>query len=252
MRKLLLFCCEFGLLLTGGVFSLMVATMAYSGTESVLAGLLGWLGGAVLPGYAFIKFHRRTRPWEIDHEAAAWLRDREKRRAAPRRAKFQRVAWQILPWLPSALATFVLFFPAAASHLLYPCSRFLPHYRIPIPWNALTVVWSNDFTNFVFAMVPNSSHGLSVGLSSMMTFSSDPDATPDRWLPPPEFVVLQRDLQLHEIPLTCWQYSRRAPFEVTCHTPSHVTLYNLSAGFSGHEKDLTLFYSILERTTPVE
>ena len=60
------------------------------------------------------------------------------------RAKCKRRIVLTLVWVPSAFATFVVFFVPAATHLIGRNSQNVGRYRVPLPWTSAVFPYGND------------------------------------------------------------------------------------------------------------
>ena len=111
------------------------------------------------------------------------------------------------------MAAFVLFFFPIASHLMFPTSHYLRHYRIPIPWTVTVLSLSSLAPGIECIQALVGSNGItrlgdpeSVFSSSMSFFSRTDVETfgynPQRLAPQ----ALRRDFQARDLTLSCWQY----------------------------------------------
>jgi hypothetical protein len=276
IKRLLLFASEVGVLAVGLVFSLAVAACI----DSVEGGLTApvFYSGLFLTVAGVLVFRRKTRPWKIKYEAESWELSRAERRLHPARVRYKRIAQRALLWVPSLLAAVVLFFLPVATHVVHPCSHYLRHYRVPIPWNF--AVFSSPGPpaaySYVLAFASSSGKGRfgmtrswdSEQVPSVMLFGSiQPDAdtfefnhrsTMSRRAGAAQ--ELQRGFRLGNIAFTCWQYVhhdrygvRSGPsgakplwWNIDCETPVDVRQHNLYAWFEGREEDIPAFYKIIE------
>lgn len=290
VKKFLVVACDIGVLYFGLFFSAalagtiagVAATWFDSRWNNAAAPvvLFGFLTGLVLTGLGFAAMRRKTRRWEIEWDAAAWVLSRAERRLHPARARCKRIARRILVWAPSAIAAGVLFFLPVATHVVHPGSRYLRHYRVPIPWNV--TVFSSASPRFgcgwIVALASSSGKGRygvtpfwiwkSEQLSSEMLFEArrpEADAfefngkraVPRRRRAAQES---QREFQLGGVGFTCRQSVNQDHYgawiggsggeplwwNVECVTPVGVRERNLHAWFVGREEDVPVFYKIIE------
>jgi hypothetical protein len=262
------FLTEVGVLVVGVVLSFAVAAYFESGWT------FGF--GLVLTVVEFIAFRRRTRPWKIGYDAECFELSRAERSLHPRRARFKRIIGRTLLWVPSVIAALVLFFFPIVTHLAHPSSRYLTHYRVPIPWTISVFGrygWVDAFVSGGKGRFGMTQFWDREALFSRMTFRAiSPDA--DTFEFNHEMAAVERggatqahsrEFRLGDVILTCWQFVPRRPrvhslglvrispfWEVTCETPVTEHRRNLYASFWGSEADMPAFYKIIEGVTPVE
>ena len=291
IKRLLLFAIEAGVLVLGFVFSLAlsIALAIHFDSSEPYAGQRNSLGEAVLySGWlltivGFVSLRRKTRPWKIEYDAVGWALDQNQRKLRPTRARCKRLARRTFVWVPSLIAAGVLFFLPVATHLIYPCSRYLRHYRVPIPWNFAVFSPHGPPAKYSYVLAIASSRGNgrlgvtpfwdSRQLTSEMHFGSiDPDAgtfelnqryAASRRAGAAE--ELRREFRLGDVEFTCWQYvhphryQRVGPssteplwWNIDCSTPVDVRQQNMYAWFLGRQEDISSFYTIIEGVKPRE
>lgn len=139
-KRPLVFLSEIGVLVLGFVVSAAIAILAavQLDPETTFAALV-FYAGLLLTVVCFFLLRRKTRPWKIEHDAAAYQLEKAERDLHPVRFRYKRVLSRAAIWLPSALAALVVFFFPIASHLACPNSHYYRHYRVPIPWTATVI-----------------------------------------------------------------------------------------------------------------
>jgi hypothetical protein len=283
IKRFLLFLAEVAVIVSGLFFSLTVAHYFDSGENNFA--VIALLSGVFLTVVSISVFRRKTRQWKIRYDAVNWQLVRVERKIHPVRARYKRAFQRILLCVPSATAALALFFFPVASHLLHPDSRYLRHYRIPIPWT-FTVFPSRlaeEYT-FVNTLVPGGGNGR-LGLTpfwssrthlSLMSFESLSSDAPsfafnyDQRKSRRENAtqVSYKVFQFKNVDFSCWQYipsDRRgfsfwvtswdlsAPvWEITCETPVDEHRRNLSASFHGRQQDLSAFYNVVQGVSPID
>lgn len=268
IRRLLLFASEFGVLLIGFIFSLIIL-VSVSDLLWPSVAVFAFFSALCLTLAGLLAFRRKTRRWKIEFDAAGWARSRNLSSLYPRRAKLKRLARRTLVWLPCVIAAVALFFPVA-SHFVHPGSQYLRRYVIPIPWT-FTVFSPLRFTDGTPVVVIASISGVGrFGVTpfwgdrhvfSCMAFWSSDRSYSDFPGRPGGF---RREFQLNSTLLTCWQYTppKREDFqswlfgtgphrEVTCQTSLDLQYPAFHASFYGREDDLAAFYSVLAAVRPV-
>lgn len=256
-------------------FGLLPASITGLDNPNFVLYCLGDLCGLGLAAWAFARFRRRTRAWEVTYELEVWARREAERRLHPVRAKCRRIAGRVFLWMPSALAAGVLFFLPVMSHLLHPSSHYLRHYKVPIPWNMLifTSLFRPVFPNLVGAYMNRGWKGrfgiMTIGndvqpLFSQLTFQSldpkDGEFESYRRYMVPRWAKGTKEpgRQFHfgNIELTCREYRYSAditPWQiVACATPDTERERNLFVSFEGSAADVPAFYRIVEGIQPVE
>jgi hypothetical protein len=279
--------CLITVLVVGFVFSISLAFAATIGSgcgqswrcdAGVFNGAL--FLGSILTGAGIAVVLRLHPPEATKDDLAGWERWRAERRLRSARAMWKRVALRAALWAPSAIAAAGLVFIPVATHVTHPRSRYLRHYRVPIPWN--TTVLSGSEPPFGYgwavAFVSNSRKGRfgvtpyldSEPLSSEMVFGSrDPhgetiylsyEHTSWRAKPVQES---WREIRVGGVAVSCWQYAERrgigawdspGPLRwyVSCGTPVDVRERNMYAWFAGRESDVPMFYRIVEGVRAVD
>lgn len=279
LKRLLLPLIEVGVLGLGFVVSIALGAFVH---ELIGLGFFAFCSGLLVTSVGFLMILRRHRTARFEYDVVGWEIARADRKVHPRCDRVKKVVWRILVWVPSAVAALVLFFFPVASHLLHPSSRYLRHYRIPIPWTVtiLSPVFSQPElapeSNLVEAFVSNSAWGQfgvtpfwgRKGLSSTMGFMSvNPHGRVGYNNQPTLAIrrgaadVTRREFQLGNVTVACWQYVlrhrpgypyRTGPWEVSCSTSEDVHEFNLRAWFYGEDSDLPIFYKTIEGVAPVE
>jgi hypothetical protein len=274
---------ELGVLLLGLILSLAVASLVamangcYDSVECPAASATV-ISGILLTIAGFVLLRRRNRPWKIEYDAVGWGLARVERKLHPTRARYKRIAVRIIIWAPSVLAAFVLFFFPVATHLVYPRSQYLKHYRVPVPWTFAVLSSLGEPAEYSYVHVLATENGKGIfgfqrfwdggGFSSRMLFGSiQPDAGTF------EFnhgfmeskragaaMVSTREFRLGDAVFTCWQYVNRyhrrdiGPqwWDVDCGTPVAMHQNNLYGWFVGRKEDISAFYRIIEGIAPVK
>jgi hypothetical protein len=224
-----------------------------------------------LMNFLLIYHRHKTRDRWIEAEASRWLRRRSQGTSIAA-SRWQRKLKRSILWLPSVCALLMLTFLPLATHItIHPSSHYLPEYRIPIPWTWTAVPVCVGEKCMVDAVI--SSEGIGrVGVTpfwhnaqlSMVAFASvmlpdyyDASDYMPRGLDTSQ--IKRVDLKLGNAPLSCWQYLSQhdlydrqligIPADVSAW---HVVCANRSfwASFFGMERDLPVFYNVLEHITP--
>ena len=217
LKRALVFASEVGILLVGLVLSMLLGAAIAQFAEPVggpamLVGMLLTVGGWLL-------FHRKLRPWKLEYDVAAWELSRAELKQHPGRARRKGILRRSLVWIPSAVAAMVLLYFPAMSHLAHPSSRYLAHYRVPIPWSCVVFPMSD---RFIQALGERDGSGL-FGMTSFwlphldfssMLFSSVPADLDAEWFNHKmaekrregASEVATREFRLDTATLTCWQY----------------------------------------------
>jgi hypothetical protein len=284
-KRTLLFTSELGFLVLGLALTLAIASYiavsndCYNSVECpAFSGVLA--AGVVLTIVGFVLLRRRTRSWKIEYDAVGWALAHE-RKLHPTRSRYKKVVSRFLVWLPSMIATTVLLFFPAASHLIQPGSQRLVHYRVSIPWTVVvTPVPGVPSESFVAAFTLIGSNGAfrltpfwrGEIFSSQMGFGSTlhaPDASEDKIITERRHVgatqLSRRDFRMGDLALSCWQYlpphdwpyRRRsigsaALWQIDCQTPVGIGGQQFYASFRGSEADVPAFYKIIEGVAPVK
>ena len=269
LKRVLLFVTEVAGFILGCVISFSLAAY-FDSRENNFAATAFFLGSLVLTVIGFFVFRRKTRKWKIEQDAARWMAIRSWRGLHPHRARYVRLAHRILLWLPSACAALVLFFLPVASHLAFPSSSLVPHYRLSVPLNWLVIKSSGDYP-MVWAFLSRKGaarYGLTTSWSndstpSVVTFGITDPASGYVWRIPEREMesghpthIAKTDFKLSIIEADCWEY--RVPIhyaegmfgEVLCSTRPNGRNFNLHASFFGHIEDIPTFYKVLRGAAP--
>jgi hypothetical protein len=276
LKRLLVFLSEAGVLVIGLIGSLALGFLAalLSGRHGDDAAAAAFYGGLLLTVAAFFVRRRKTRPWKINYDVASYRIEKAERKLHPARAKVKRTLFRAAMWLPSAVATLVVFFFPIASHLA--CPNSVRGYRVPIRWtDTIFFVPGLVDVDVVDVLVSNSSSrrlaftpfwNREPALLSQMSFSSRTntdtvsyDAVEATRESAAE--VIRRDLNIGGLTLSCWQYLPRehiyrsdvgVMWRINCQTPADVPKRNFYASFFGHESDIPIFYKVIEGVTPLD
>jgi hypothetical protein len=140
LKRFLVFIAEIGVLMLGLFGSGAVATVvAISlGPDAGVPFLCIYCLGLLLTMGAFLRIRRKNKPRKIAYDAEVYCLQKSERKLHPVRARYKQAFFRSVVWLPSLIAAIVIFFFPLVSHLGCPRSRFLRHYRIPIPWTTLS------------------------------------------------------------------------------------------------------------------
>jgi hypothetical protein len=225
---------------------------------------IAFVSGNILMNVLLIYHRRKTRDQWINAEAAKWLRIRGLHDEG-------RKAVRLLLWLPSVFALWVLFFFPLATHvIIHPSSRYLPNFRIPIPWTwtALSVCVGDNC--WVDAVISSKGRGR-IGATpfwptaqlSMVTFGAMSSEYYDAsdWRPEGVGQVPTIVLRLGDMPLPCWQYlAQRDLYDrYLIGLPADVPAWRVVCGnrvlhahFFGRAEDLPAFYGVLQRIVPID
>lgn len=229
----------------------------------------GWLLSIV----GFVALRRITRPWGIEYDAVGWTLARTERTLHPARAKYRRITQRIIIWVPALIAAVVLFFFPMVSHLPHLRSRYVRHYRIPVPWSFTVFSHQDRSLDDSWLMAIGSSDGFGAtpfpqSEQSLMMFGSiRPDADTFKLRFQLGGVrrrhgtqVFIREFRLGDATFICQQYVPRDSrhfgswpyWKVDCTTPPEMRARNLYATFDGPKEDIPAFYKIIENITPAE
>jgi hypothetical protein len=255
---------EIAVLVLGLALSMALAVPAALFASSDLVGLITFVLGLLLTVAGFGTLLRKHRAKKLAYDVAGWYLRQAEHQRYPRRSKYKRLLLRTLVWVPSLIASVVLFFLPIASHALYPSSHYLRYYRIPIPWTLTVVSFRAPGEYHLVAALASGRRRYGVtpfwereSLSAIMTFGSIGSASD--WT---SYEVsreettgsLLKEFRLGDVPLLCrqesWPSGQRL-FTVLCQTPKDVRLYNFNASFKGHDGDLALFYEIIKGVKPV-
>lgn len=220
-------------------------------------------GNAVMNAL-LIYYRRKTRDRWIRAEAAKWLRNRSRHKRLHRAA-------HLLLWLPSVFALWVLIFLPLATHLIiHPSSRYLPDYRIPIPWTwtALSVCLGEEcWAEAVISSKGRGQFGVTpfwpTAQLSMASFGTPypEDFNLSHWRPRGASQMTEMELKVGASPLVCWQYLAQRDLynRGLIGLGSDVPLWEVvcvnrtfDAKFLGRAEDLPAFFSVLRRTARVK
>jgi hypothetical protein len=285
IKRALLTVIEAGILVFGFILTFTLAlawTDFVESSESIpeITILFVFFGGLALTILGLLLFQRKTRRWNLEYDAARWLATRAERQQHPNRARHPRLIRRYLLWLPTACAVLVLFFFPVTTHFLPPCSHYLKHYRVPIPWtwtvfSPLGTPEEYSYTNALISIGALGRYGVTPfwkdhTLFSVATFGSvGPDGAFDFNESQREERLRgatntsRRDFQFGKTYLTCWQYFPASKsqvwnlvpedyLEIHCSTPSSVHERDFYANFYGEKDHSLLFYKVLQRVTPID
>ncbi len=126
---------SFGLSFAVGLY--LDARQVLYPSKSVLM-LLAFGSGLLLTSVVCLVIRRKVGPWKATDDLTTWVRLKAVGQLHPARMRYKRSAKRVALWLPSLIAGTVLFFFPVATHLIHPSSRYVRHYRIPIPWTFTT------------------------------------------------------------------------------------------------------------------
>ncbi len=270
-------------LVFGFFFSFLLAFALSMDRDSNTIFLVGLLSGLLLTGAGIAAIRRRSRPWRFKYDAAGWALTKAERRLHPARARCNRLAKQILVWVPSAIAALVLFFLPVATHLVQPRSQYFGDYRVPIPWTfavspgmvpgagygGVDVIYSSSGKGrFGMTHLPVVPFWLEPQPVSYLALMSNSNAGSFDYAgimeaPPKGATEVQtRELRSGNVSLTCRQYRPRLPrhqlfwpvtwwvWSVDCWTPATAPQGVFCARFSGRQEDLRAFYQMIEGVRP--
>lgn len=279
IKRLLVLAGELGVLVFGfGVSFALTAYLDPTENSSVLA---VFYAGLTLTVAGFVVIRRKTRPWKIEYDAVGWALAQTERKLHPTRSRCKQAVSRVLVWMPSAIATTVLLFFPAASHLIRPGLQCLTHYRVSIPWTlVVTPVPGVSSDSFVAAFTLIGSNGdfrltpfwHREIFSSAMGFGNTlyaSDVSEDNIITERRHVgaaqLSRRDFRLSDIALSCWQYlppydwpyGRRSTasarlWQIDCQTPVGVRGQRFYAWFRGSAADISAFYRITEGVEPIK
>lgn len=262
LKRVLVFVMEVGIVVLGYILTVTAAFYL----ESALAVVVG----LTLTITSLVLVRRRTRKWKIASDAAAFTANRFFRTAHPRRAKYLRTMRRLLLVLPTAWAALVLFFFPVASHIVYPGTHLVPHYRIPTPinWTLIRSVgearYPMTWTFFSgkgsrrFGLMPFWSERSA--LSGAIFGTSSPEDEYRWWRPGTETAVAKTSFKMGTIEIECGEYQRHFSstvdppllWEVLCSTHPDHRHFNLHAAFLGHKEDMASFYRVLHEGIPID
>jgi hypothetical protein len=230
---------------------------------SAAAGI-AFVSGNILMSVLLIYYRHKTRHQWINAEAAKWLRSRARHRGG-------RKAVRLLLLLPSVFALWVLSFLPLATHVIvHPSSRYLPNFRIPIPWTwiALSVcVGDNCWADAVISSKGRGRFGATpfwpTAQLSVVTFGTMRGEyyNASDWRPRGVGQVTTMALKLGDMPLTCWQYLAQMDLydRYLIGLPAEVPAWRVVcanrvfyAHFFGRAEDLPAFYGVLQRVVPID
>jgi hypothetical protein len=282
LKRISLLALEITVLLVGTVLTVAIAAFLVDPRFEFLA----LVTGLVVTAVSLIVVRRKTRRFKIEYDAANWMASRSYRKLHPTQARYLHLLRRCLIWFPTLCAVFVLFFFPVASHIVHPRSRFLRHYRVPIPWNFMVFSSSPGLPeeySVVNALASSSGKGR-FGITpfwdqeyvpSLMVFGSvGPNGSFETNHLASESrrngaaQLSKRIFQLRRADLTCWQYlspqSRAARFwlghsyddrplwEIACETQVDVHDRDFYALFYGRWEDIPAFYNVLQNLTSTD
>ncbi len=283
-KRLLLFAGELGFLILGVALAFAIASLiavandCYNSGECLTASAV-LDTGVVLTIVGFVLLRRKTRSWKIEYDAVGWALAQSERKLHPTRSRYKRVVGRVLVWMPSVIATTVLLFFPAASHLIRPGSHCLAHYRVSIPWTFVVFpvpgVPSHSFVTVFTLIGSNGAFGLTpfwqkemfsseMGFGSTLNtsyVSEENTITERRHVGATQ--LSRRGFRLGDVALSCWQYlppydwpyGRRSTataklWQIDCQTP--VGVPDFYAWFRGSAADISAFYKIIESVEPIK
>jgi hypothetical protein len=276
LKKFFLFATELVFLFFGFIFSMGFA--GYLDSLGSKFASVAFLLGFSLTGAALVWFRRKTGKWTITADATAWLAHRSWRHLHPRRAEYLHILQRSFLWFPSLCSALVLFFLPVASHILYPGTHLVPHYRLSVPLNWLVIKSPGDievrtlFSNQGAARCGFTPIWFNHSMPSGAIFiTSDPGSSAGWSRPESELAsghtthLAVRHFQLGMITATCYEYrytynNAASPssssiftppvlWESLCSTQPNGVDYNLRVSFLGHREDLPAFYELLNSAT---
>jgi hypothetical protein len=224
---------------------------------------IAFVSGNIFMNVLLIYHRHKTRDRWINAEAATWLHTRARRHGGEKTAR-------LLLWLPSIFALWVFFFLPLATHvIIHPSSRYLPNFRIPIPWTwtALSAcVGDNCWADAVISSKGRGRIGATpfwpTAQLSMVNFGiiRHEYYNPSDWEPRRVGQLTTITLKLQGMPLTCWQYLAQGELYdryligLPADGPAwHAMCVNRAfyANFFGRAEDLPAFYDVLQRIVPI-
>ena len=252
------------LLVFGFFLTLVLAYLPLEYNRPGALQILGFLSGLLITGLASLGIQRLSR--------------RPIKFAASGGKRRLKLPVRILVWIPSAIAVLVAFFFPIATHVSHPSSRYLDHYRIPIPWNfAVFPLSDSGFVERSVIVFAGASGTARLGMTtsyaitywgeplnlSYMVFGTDSAADVPQQMLGLSYgttLVASKEFRLAENTFTCRRLSLKSgiaidptiAWKVVCRTPPAIREGNLHASFVGREEDLPTFYRIIEGITPVK
>jgi hypothetical protein len=261
LKRVLVFVMEVGIVVLGYVLTVVAAVYL----ESVLAVMVG----LTLTITCLVLVRRRTRKWKIASDATAFTADSIFRKAHPSRAKYLRTMRRLLLVFPTTWAALVLFFFPVASHVVYPGTHLVPHYRISTPINWTLISGGDGRRTMVWAFFSGKGSrrwGLTPfwsersALSSAIFGTSSPEDEYRWWHPVTETAITKTSFKMGSIEIECGEYQRHFSssvdppllWEVLCSTHPDHRHFNLHAAFLGHKEDMASFYRVLHEGAPID
>ena len=192
-------------------------------------------GGWALTVVCFVLLLRKTRAWKFAYEVEGWYAEREEKRQHPSRVRWMRRLRRGLMWVPSGIATFVVFFFPVATHVVFPTAGCLEHYRVAVPlkWTILPRMYGEAHSN-MSALMTSGKFGQfwfwrDTRENGLAAFESrvweNAFAVLDEKTETGANAVTnakRRDFMLGRTPLTCWDFELRwhvySHWEVRCAT----------------------------------
>ncbi len=228
-----------------------------------------FFGVWVLTVVCFVLLLCKTRAWKFGYEVEGWYAEREERRKHPSRVRWMRRLRRGLIWVPSGIATFVVFFFPVATHVVFPTAGRLEHYRVAVPlkWTILPRMYGEAHSNMSALMTS--------GKFGQFWFWRDMQengvAAFESRVRENAFAVLdaktetganavtnakRRDFMLGRTPLTCWDFEWRwhvySHWEVRCTTGAGETARAFSASFYGGKEEVEGFYEVVGRIRQID
>ena len=278
LKRVALLFAEVALFSLGTVGSLVLAGLLDS-SENQFAGI-GFISGLLLTVVGWLALRRKTRRWKIEQDAVRWMASRSFEKKYPHRAKWLRIVWRWLLWVPSACAALAVFFLPVTSHILLFGRHLMPHYRLSVPlsWMVIRGFGGYPFASTFFTGEGANKYGMTAmwfsnSMPSAATFMvSDPAVASHWYLPEHELAtgrathLAKRDFKMGTTTMSCWEYRQDYQYsaeiarsllhppvlwEVLCSTEPNGVDFNLRASFLGRKEDIRAFYKVLEAGKPI-
>jgi hypothetical protein len=203
---------------------------------AVFVSVFGLLAAAAVGAQA--AWRKKNVPaWEIENDAAEYLRAKCERTLYPHRARIKRRVARIVIWLPSILAAVAAIFLPATTHIRHPLGYQVGGYSIPIPWSLMTITLYDDIFTVCSTRRGITPLGHRNPVSSVMTFWAVRDAGGTPWR------AEGRPMKLGAF--ECRDDSRPPRHFISCDGPRNRS-ESVHASFSGGDIDTGVFYAIVE------